>query len=229
MASGENKLQQRMDELAGQGADPLRLRVIKCARAFKRSWIDMAEALLQVRASNAYQAWGYDDLYAYCADELLLKRKTVEKLTGSFTAIQRHAPALLDERESDQPIPSYDSVDYFARAMGEGSDQPPPDHPPEVIDELREAVFDQARPVSAIRRQFNSVLYPKSEDQLAVDALERARAAAKRIAALLPTIEGLSSRRVQEVEAALEGLRGDLERLLPEARERIDHVVDRAG
>jgi len=229
MASGDRKLQQRLDELAGQGADPLRLRVLECARKFKRSWIDMAEALLEVRASGAYQVWGYDDLYAYCADELLIKRQTVDKLTGSFAAIQRHAPALLDDRERDRPVPSYDAVDYFARAMGEGSDQPPPDHPPEVVDELREAVFEQARPVSAIRRQFNSVLYPKSDDQRALEALERTNAAARRIAALLPTIDGLSSRRVREVEAALEGLQQDLDRLLPAVRGRLDPDIDRAG
>jgi hypothetical protein len=234
MASGDRKLQQRMDQLLEEGADPLRLEALERARTFKRSWIDMAEALMQVRATEAYQAWGYADLYAYCADELLIKRKTVDKLTGSLTAIKRHAPALLDAGDLDQPIPSYDAVDYFARAMGEGGDDSPPEHSPpkhsvEVLDELREAVFDEGRPVSAIRRQFNPVLYPKSDDQCALEALEKASAAARRVANLLHSIDGLSPRRVLEVEAALLALQQDLDRLIPGARERLDQLRDRAS
>ncbi len=229
MASGDRKLQLRMAELAEQGADPLRLEVLQRARQFKRSWIDMAEALMKVRASGAYQAWGHADLYAYCADELLIKRKTVDKLTGSLTAIKRHAPALLDARDLERPIPSCESVDYFARAVGERGEDSPPDHPIEVLDELREAVFDQARPLSAIRRQFNSVLYPKSDDQCALEALEKASAAARRVANLLPTVDGLSRRRVLEVEAALGALQQDLERLIPAARERLEQVRGRAS
>ncbi len=229
MASGDRKLEQRLDELAQQGADPLRLEVLDRARQFKRSWIDMAEVLLKVRASGAYEAWGYADFHAYCADELLIKRKTVDKLTGSLTAIKRHAPALLDAEDLERPIPSYDAVDYFARAVGDGGDDSSADRPIEVLDELREAVFDQVRPVSAIRRQFNPVLYPKSDDQCVLEALEKASAAARRIASLLPDIDGLSRGRVLEVETALEALQRDLELLIPGARERLEQLRARAS
>ena len=42
---GGTKLQDRADELASQGADPMRIEALHRARRFKRSWLEMAEAL----------------------------------------------------------------------------------------------------------------------------------------------------------------------------------------
>ena len=72
------------DHLAREGADALRIELVRRARNFKRTWVEMAEALVEVRDTQAYLAWGYQDLYAYCHQELLLRQPTVDKLTGSF-------------------------------------------------------------------------------------------------------------------------------------------------
>jgi hypothetical protein len=62
------QLDEREALLEQQGAEPLRLEMLRLARSFKRSWIEMAEALVRLRDSRAYEGWGYPDLYAYCAD-----------------------------------------------------------------------------------------------------------------------------------------------------------------
>ena len=142
LVSATDTLGQRVMDLQSDGADPLRIELLHRARRFKRSWIEMAEALTQLRVSRAYEGWGYADLYGYCNDELLIKKRTVDKLTGSYRAIERHAPQILDAANDDSPMPSIDAVDYFARAMGEHRDDAEPAGAARtVVDELQRAVF----------------------------------------------------------------------------------------
>lgn len=216
--------------LADKGDDAQRLEIVQRARRFKRSWIEMAEALVHVRATRAYERWGYEDLYAYCQQELQIKKSTVDKLTGSFMALRSHAPQVLGRDGVAQPIPSVDAVDYFAQAMrstreedetgGARAGHDDSARSPEVIEELRQAVFDDNQNVVALRRRFNPLLHPKPEGADRLDALEKTRAAARRLENLLESCEGLSAKRVGEVRAALEHLQEDLEALIPEARER---------
>jgi hypothetical protein len=210
-------------EPAGVGADPLRVEALECARQFKRSWVQMAAVLSRVKQQRAHEAWGYGDLYAYCAQELHIKRATVDKLTGSYGALEQHAPALIRSDGANQPLPSLDAVDYFAKAVAppETSSQramTPSPRAQEVVERLRRAVFEEMQPVASLKREFEPVLHPKSDDQQALERLQRARAEARRLAGLLPELEGVSMRRVSEVRSALQALEADLERLITQAR-----------
>jgi hypothetical protein len=210
-------LGRREEQLREDGADPRRLELLRRARRFKRSWIDMAEALVELRVSRHFESWGYADFYEYCAEELLIKRRTVDKLTGNFTTLERHAPEILRGGD-DQRIPTFDSVDYFARALSanEGGHAPAP----EVLDELRTAVFEEGKPLTSLRRKFNSVLYAKSEPEQALENLSRAHSAAERLGAMLADLPGLSPVRAADVAAALEGLRAELGTLIEGAEAR---------
>jgi hypothetical protein len=211
----QRRLAERAVHLEAEGADPLRLKVLAAARKFKRSWIEMARVLVKVRASRAYESWGYADLYAYCAEELLIKARTVDKLTGSYVTLEKHAPDLLDANV-DRPVPSYDAVDYFARLVGDHADDADASSD-EVIADLRQAVFDDAKPVNLLRRQFNPILCPRSDEDVAREALERASSAARRLLSILSGVRGLPKRRVNEVTAALEALDRDLALLMSRA------------
>lgn len=208
--AGSNKLQDRARELAEQGADPFRVEALHRARRFKRSWLEMAEALSEIKMRRLYEVWGYSDLYAYCGEELLMKRGTVEKLTGSYRTIERYAPELLKADGDDAKLPSFDSVDYFARAIGERENQRAEAPPPEVINALRDAVFDEARPVAAIRKEFHSTLYPKNDVELATEHAERTRAQVRRLLDTLPTVAGLDPKTLRDASGALERLAAEL-------------------
>lgn len=224
------RLDKRARALAATGADPLRVELLERARRFKRSWVEMAEALTQLRTRRSYEAWGFRDLHGYCAEELLLKASTVDKLTGSYRTLQRHAPDLLEaEADSHRPVPSYEAVDYFARALGEEGHPPTPRRPPELVEELHQAVFEQARPVSSVRREFNEVLFAKSDEEAVLHTLERTSAAVRRLQDVLPTIDGLRPERISKATGALEGLKDDLDALIPSARERVEQGKRRAG
>lgn len=219
--SATDQLETRVQDLEADGADPLRIDLLRRARLFKRSWVEMAEGLLAVRTRRAYEAWGYDDFYRYCADELLIKRRTVDKLTGSYQTLQRHAP---DALEHGDQLPSVDAVSYFNRALERSGIQqeegwaPVQDNDAAPIEQLRQAVFEEGRPIHALRKEFQQVIFAKSDEEAELEALEKANTTAQRLSRLLVDVPGLGADRVAEVSAALDGLIRDLEPLIEERR-----------
>ncbi|MFW2387029.1 MAG: hypothetical protein ACN4G0_01730 [Polyangiales bacterium] len=212
---------QRLGDLAealeSEGADELRVHVVRRARDFKRSWVNMAEALVEVRNRESYLDWGYEDFYSYCSLELQLKQATADKLTGSYVALKRHAPAVLKRDGLNERIPTCDAVDYFAKALQKNPSNDAPSEravAQEVVDELRDAVFEEGAPVSELRKRFNPVLHPKPEGAEQMDSIRRATAAARRLERMIEEIDGLRRPTLRATLDSLEALREDLTELL---------------
>ncbi len=211
---------QRLGDLAealeAEGADELRVHVVRRAREFKRSWVMMAEALVEVRNRESYLEWGYDDFYTYCSLELQIKQSTADKLTGSYVALKRHAPSVLKRDGLNERIPTCDAVDYFAKALQKAPDNDAPDRAidQEVVDELRHAVFEEGAPVSDLRKRFNPVFNPKPEGAEAIDTIRRATATIRRLERTIEEIDGLRRPTVRASLDALEALREELTDLL---------------
>jgi hypothetical protein len=49
---------------AAHADDPERAELLRRARRFKASWIDLAEALTKTRRQSRWKAWGYDTFEA---------------------------------------------------------------------------------------------------------------------------------------------------------------------
>jgi polyhydroxyalkanoate synthesis regulator phasin len=117
----------------------------------------------------------------------------------------------------NERIPTCDAVDYFAKALkkGPGNDA---GHErgvdQEVVDELREAVFEEGAPVTELRKRFNPVLNPKPEGTEQMDEIRRATAAARRLERMIEEIDGLRRPTVRATLDSLEALREDLTDLL---------------
>ena len=62
--------------------DPERVEVLRRARRFKASWIELAEALSNVRRSGDYKKWGYASFEDYTRTELHIRQETADKLVG---------------------------------------------------------------------------------------------------------------------------------------------------
>ncbi|MDC0669123.1 hypothetical protein [Nannocystis radixulma] len=237
MANGTKKIDDLAELLERTGGDAQRLEVVRRTQRFKRSWIELAEALIKVRAGRAYERWGYDDFHAYCAQELTLKKATVDKLTVSYSTVQRHAPEVLEWDGVARTIPTVEAIDYFSRAIGDGpandlsGDEepapassrraPPRPHAPEVLDELKSAVFDEGQPVAELRKRFDPVLHPRPKGAEKLDMLNKASAAARKLAELLPDLDGLPEKRVRRLEEELGALRDDIEALAEPLREKL--------
>jgi hypothetical protein len=211
---------QRLGELAealrAQGADELRVHVVRRAREFKRSWVMMAEALVEVRNREAYLSWGYDDFYSYCSLELQIKRATADKLTGSYVALKRHAPSVLKRDGVNERIPTCDAVEYFAKALHaeEGNAAEPAAVDPAVVDELRHAVFEEGAPVTELRKRFNPVFHPRAQGAEQIESIRRAMGAARRLERMIEDIDGLHRPTVRAALDSLEALREELSELL---------------
>jgi hypothetical protein len=212
---------QRLGDLAealqAEGADALRVHVVRRAQDFKRSWVKMAEALVEVRNRESYLQWGYEDFYSYCSLELQLKQATADKLTGSYVALQRHAPAVLKRDGLNERIPTCDAVDYFAKALRKDAKNDMDDEreiDSGVVDELRHAVFEEGAPVTELRKRFNPVLNPKPEGAEQMDTIRRATATARRLERMLEEIDGLRRPTVRATLDSLEALREELTDLL---------------
>ncbi|MEM9861511.1 MAG: hypothetical protein AAF938_07840 [Myxococcota bacterium] len=222
MTQAHEKLEALEDELAARGADGVRLSLVRRARNFKRSWVEMAEALSMVRRKNLYLEWGYQDFHSYCQRELLLTRATVDKLTGTFAVMQEHAPQVLQRDGIAQPIPSMASVDYFAKALrGAPENDDEFALPDEQWDELRHAVFDDNQPVAVLKKNYDSVFFAKPEGAEVVETLEKTRAAARRLEGLLARATPLSEETVREAMASIAALREAIDAAIPEAKANV--------
>ncbi len=240
---GTKKIDALAELLERTGGDAERLEVVRRTQRFKRSWIELAEALSKVRSSQAFTRWGYNDFYKYCSEELTLKRATVDKLTVSFHTLRSHAPEVLEWDGVAKVIPSYEAVDYFSRAVGEvdsrsaprptkDSEEAPvePANPEseEFIREVRHAVFDEGKPLAELRKRFDPVLYPRPKGAAKLEIVQKASAAARRLAELLPDIDGLEDKRVQKLEVELGALRQELDAICAPLKESVKQEKARA-
>lgn len=223
-----DSLDRTAEELAAQGADGLRLELVRRARSFKRSWVDMAEALVRARNQGSYKDWGYQDFFGYCAIELQLKQATVEKLTASFSTLERHAPTVLDRDGLAKQIPGMDCVDYFARALAEPDSLPAKQRsqrvaepPPEVLEDLRKAVFDEQLPVSQLRKKFDPILKPKTDEDARMEQLHKTSATVKRLVLLLENADFVEPDRKRSILADLDELSRELDSAAPKVAQGV--------
>lgn len=247
MAKGTKKIDELAELLERTGGDAQRLEVVRRTQKFKRTWIELAEALIKVRSTRAHERWGYNDFYQYCTSELTLKRATVDKLTVSYSTIQRHAPEVLEWDGVAKTIPSYEAIDYFSRAIGDPANDtageaeaeeapapkkvraPAPPRDPELVQEIKNAVFDEGQPVAELRKRFDPVLKPRPRGAEKLELINKASAAARKLAELLPDIDGLPEKRVRKLEEELGALRENLEALAEPLREKVARAQKRAA
>jgi hypothetical protein len=139
--------------------------------------------------------------------ELELKQATVDKLTGSYATVERHAPQVLSRDGLQKPMPTIDSVDWFAKALRETPANEPErerEWPQTVMDELKTAVFDEGLPVASLRRKFDAVINPKSEEDAEADQAKRVSAAVRKLRNSLEGFEVVDQKKLEALTRALD-------------------------
>jgi len=190
---------------AAHADDPERAELLRRARRFKASWIELAEALTAAKRGGRWKEWGYDSFEAYAKGELHLRQETVDKLTGSYSFLQRRAPAVLRRDPLQEPMPSYQAVDFLRRA--EESDGAPRD----TVEEIRRRVIDEAAPFGTVSRAYKDVVFPVDEDTRRARDAAGVKNVAKRLRELLQETHVVPRRLAGEVGEALERLLEALE------------------
>src|SRR2546423_4784213 len=103
--------------------DPVRADTLQKARAFKRTWLELAEALSGCNEKRLWENWGFSDFDAYCRKELHLRGSTVAKLLGSYRFLESSAPRVIERARADHyeaPIPSIAAVEFVQTATERG-------------------------------------------------------------------------------------------------------------
>jgi hypothetical protein len=190
---------------AAHADDPERAELLRRARRFKASWIELAEALTQAKRGGRWREWGYDSFEAYAKAELRLRQETVDKLTGSYSFLQRRAPSVLARDALRDPVPSYHAVDFLRRA--EARD----DAPREAVEAIRKRVLEEAAPVAAVSRAYKDVVFPVDEDTRRARDAAGLKNVAKRLRELLAETRCVPRKLAGQVSGAIDELLHALE------------------
>jgi len=183
--------------------DEERVELLRRARRFKASWIELGEVLQIALQERRFLRWGFASFDEYCRKELHLKPETAYKLTGSYAFLHKRAPEVLRRDGLSAPIPSADAVDFWRRVeeRADGTEAPAA-----ARQEPRRAVIEDAQPAAALKRRYQEVFFPlEPSDQAERDRVQLL-AATRRLAQLLAATRLVPKPLVEEVDARLERL-----------------------
>jgi len=180
--------------------DQERAELLRRARQFKSSWIELAQALTEARKNGRWKQWGFETFDDYTRKELHLRQETVDKLTGSYSFLQRRAPAVLDRDGVAAPLPSYQAIDFLRRA------EERPDAPREAVEEIRRKVLDEAQPIMQVAREYKDVVFPIDEKTRKKQDAAGLKNVAKRLRELLAETRAVPRRLAGEVSESLDKL-----------------------
>lgn len=145
------------DRLLAVSGDPERADTLAKARAFKRTWLELAESLERVQKHDSWRRWGFTDFDAYCRKELHLRSSTVQKLLGSFRFLESSAPKVLERARTmpEAPIPSMAAIDFVMKATDRGAADD------ETMEHIRRTAFEEGGESSLLTRKFKEVAFPE--------------------------------------------------------------------
>lgn len=180
--------------------DPERAELIRRARRFKASWIELAEQLASARRRERWRGWGYESFEAYVRSELHLKAETADKLAGSYVYLQRSAPAVLRRDALCEPVPSFQSVDFLRRAEERGSAETA------TLDEIRRRALDEGASAGALAREYGESVFPTEPAVRRARELAGLKNVAGRLRELLSETDAVAPKLVRDVSGALDKL-----------------------
>ena len=152
--------QQMEDRMLSVANDPVRADTLQKARAFKRTWLELAEALQRVQNGGSWQNWGFSDFDAYCRKELHLRSNTVAKLLGSYRFLETSAPRVIERAREDPfeaPIPTVKAVEFVQRATERGVADA------ETMETIQRVAFEEGADGPILARRFKDVAFPETD------------------------------------------------------------------
>jgi hypothetical protein len=170
------------DRMLAVSGDPERADTLAKARAFKRTWLELAEALSRANDKRLWEKWGFSDFDAYCRKELHLRSSTVAKLLGSYRFLETSAPRVIERARTDHyeaPIPSLPAVEFVKRATEEGNADA------ETLRSIQRVAFDEGAEAPVLTRKFGELVFPQTDRDRKEKLRGQIAAAARRLSALI--------------------------------------------
>lgn len=173
-----SKTIEALDQRAHDAAPgSMRQTVLFAAKKFKSSWAELGKLLVQVRDQALFEQWGFPSFEAYCLKELHIRKATADKLTRSFSFLQRHEPQEIEHEEFPQRAPAFEVVEVLADAESRGQ------LTPSEYKSVRDSIWNAERPVAELKRELVE-RFPKPPPEPPPDDLQlrRLAAAARKLA-----------------------------------------------
>lgn len=203
----KTKVEQELEEAqARHDDDPERANLLRVARQFKASWIELAESLTETRKNGTWKKWGFASFDEYAKKELHLRQETVDKLTGSFSFLKARAPQVLQRDALEESIPSYQAVDYLRKAHTQSEVM----EKPEVFSKLYTQIVDDGVPLAKAKKEFEPTLFPKTRDEQKARDETALRGMASRMLDLVRGTKALTADTRRELEHALDAALAEL-------------------
>ncbi|HEU0034617.1 MAG TPA: hypothetical protein VFQ53_28530 [Kofleriaceae bacterium] len=174
--------QQMEDRMYAVANDPERADTLAKARAFKRTWLELAEALNRCNDKRLWEKWGFADFDQYCRKELHLRGSTVQKLLGSYRFLETSAPKVIERAREDHfesPIPSIATVEFVEKATKEGAADE------ETLKTLHRVAFEEGAEKPVLARKFGELVFPQSDQERKEKLRSQIAAAARRLSSLI--------------------------------------------
>jgi hypothetical protein len=206
MVSAEQHLQQKALEVP---PGSLRHTVVLAAKRFKASWVELGKLLVKVRNEALFEDWGYPTFETYCLAELRIRKQTAEKLTRSFSFLDRHEPERMERPSVVDEAPAFEVVEVLAQAEERGQLSA------SEYKSVRDAIWNPEKPNSELRRELTDRFPPPEAPVSDLASLKRLWGLSKRLAAELRAHKRVPKAVAERADA----LAGDLEDLLAKKAE----------
>jgi hypothetical protein len=176
---------QMEDRMMAVSDDPVRADALQKARAFKRTWLELAESLSRITEKRLWEQWGFTDFDAYCRKELHLRGSTVAKLLGSYRFLETSAPRVIERARTDHapdfaaPIPSLKTVEFVQKATDRGAADD------ETMRAIHRVAFDEGVEAPVLAKKFGELVFPQTAGEKKDKLRAQISAAARRLSALI--------------------------------------------
>ena len=79
-----------------------------------KALIAAARVAATVRNAGEYEQWGYQTFEAYCAQELHIRKATADKLTRSYSFLEKHEPRAVTQEDFPERAPAFEVIEVLA-------------------------------------------------------------------------------------------------------------------
>ena len=148
------------EKMEGASGDALRCQVLKSAKDFKTSWIDLGQTLYTVWKDKLYKGWGYSSFDAYTSKEIGIRKQTALKLLRSYFFLEKEEPLYLKkdcDGKSVASMPSYESIDALRLASNkkeiDKSD----------YEQMKRNVLEKGKDVREVKKDLTALIKQRQE------------------------------------------------------------------
>jgi len=174
-------------KMESMDADSMRYLVLKSAKSFKSSWVELGQTLYTVWKDKLYKNWGYTEFDTYTRKEIGIRKQTALKLLRSYYFLEKEEPEYLkneyNEKKDISAVPTLEAIDALRMASKK-----------KVIDKndydsIKKKVLDEGRDVREVKKDLTQLIRQREELDPIEERRKRREALIKRFISTLRSLK----------------------------------------